>query len=321
MVLQSRKRQRHDQRTGPSVKFRGVLPQPNGNWGAQIYANHQRIWLGTFRTETEAAMAYDSASIKLRRGDTQRNFPVTQYTCLEPTFQDNFTEEEILDRIKDGTYQSKFRDFIRNLSGNQGKTKDALCHPQRRMNSNSGQISCRQLFHKELTPSDVGKLNRLVIPKKYAVKHFPCIMESRNGHEGRENYVDDTELVFHDRLMKVWKFRYCYWKSSQSFVFTRGWNQFVREKELRAKDVVTFYTCTYVNRAEKEADAFLLIDVNYFEGECNDNGMEPPLQNKEELELKLGKGCSLGVYDNEEAEEEECKEEENGVRLFGVQIN
>ncbi|KAL6532754.1 hypothetical protein OROGR_013714 [Orobanche gracilis] len=47
---------------GPSPsKFKGVVIQPNGHWGAQIYAKDQRIWLGTFKSEKEAAAAYDSA--------------------------------------------------------------------------------------------------------------------------------------------------------------------------------------------------------------------------------------------------------------------
>lgn len=305
-----------------SGKFRGVLPQQNGHWGAQIYANNQRIWLGTFRTEKEAAMAYDSASIKLRRGDSQRNFPMTRNTFLELSFQENFSEEEIFDMIKDGMYQPKFKDFLRNLSqGRRRIGEDHLGH-QQRLEADSGQILCRHLFQKELTPSDVGKLNRLVIPKKYAVKHFPHIRETESAPRVRGSYVDDTELVFRDRLMNAWKFRYCYWKSSQSFVFTRGWNRFVREKELRAKDVVTFYTCEHADHAREEADMFLLIDVNYFDGaRCNNDAREP-LEINVELELKLGKGCSFRRYDNEEeGDEEECKEEESGLRLFGVQIN
>nr|GMD39610.1 B3 domain-containing protein At2g36080-like [Ipomoea batatas] len=59
------------------------------------------------------------------------------------------------------------------------------------------------LFEKPLTPSDVGKLNRLVIPKQHAEK-------------------------------------YSYWNSSQSYVLTKGWSRFVKEKRLDAGDVVLF---------------------------------------------------------------------------------
>ena len=39
---------------------------------------------------------------------------------------------------------------------------------------------------------------------------------------------------------KVWRFRYSYWASSQSYVLTRGWSRFVREKGLVAGDTVAF---------------------------------------------------------------------------------
>nr|GEU75036.1 AP2/ERF and B3 domain-containing transcription factor At1g50680-like [Tanacetum cinerariifolium] len=77
----------------------------------------------------------------------------------------------------------------------------------------------RLLFKKELTPSDVGKLNRLVIPKKFVVAYFPLVPD--NDHS--EGFVNDEVILpFYDVDNKLWKFRYCYWKSSQSFVFTRG---------------------------------------------------------------------------------------------------
>jgi hypothetical protein len=36
-------------------QYKGVVPQPNGRWGAQIYGRHARVWLGTFPDEATAA--------------------------------------------------------------------------------------------------------------------------------------------------------------------------------------------------------------------------------------------------------------------------
>lgn len=321
------------------AKFKGVVPQVNGHWGAQIYANHQRIWLGTFKSEKEAAMAYDSAAIKLRSGDSHRNFPWTDQNSQEPNFQNNYTTEAVLNMIRDGSYPSKFSAFLRTQSQT-NETGIGISLKQTKVLHGDEQFSCTQLFQKELTPSDVGKLNRLVIPKKYAVRYFPCICESveENGGDGGggssgSSGVDDIELVFYDKIMKSWKFRYCYWRSSQSFVFTRGWNRFVKEKKLKANDIITFYTCERAEKA-KEGETFCLIDVIYNGGESKNNCLVEGINDVQvELELNLGKKFSYKV--DHDQDEKRFKEEnkvlsgldrphnvrEKGFRLFGVHIN
>ncbi|BBH07597.1 AP2/B3-like transcriptional factor family protein [Prunus dulcis] len=80
-----------------------------------------------------------------------------------------------------------------------------------------------------LNPSDVGKLNRLVIPKQHAEKYFPL----GGGDSG-------LLLSFEDESGKSWRFRYSYWNSSQSYVLTKGWSRYVKEKRLDAGDIVLF---------------------------------------------------------------------------------
>ncbi|GLU10571.1 hypothetical protein SLE2022_273640 [Rubroshorea leprosula] len=201
----------------PSTRFKGVVQKPNGNWGAQIYSYNQRIWLGTFRTELEAAFAYDSASLKLRWGGPHRNFPWTPITTEEAKFQTQYSTEEILKMIREGSYISKFLEYARSCSIGHGVEV----------------VAWRELFRKELTPSDVGPLNRMVIPKRYATEYFPNIQASGGT----------LELVLRDGAMRLWNFRYCYWGSSGSYVLTKGWNKFVKEKGLKEKDVIVFLEC------------------------------------------------------------------------------
>lgn len=295
------------------TKFKGLVPQQNGHWGAQIYANHQRIWLGTFKTEKEAAMAYDSASIRLRSSDSHRNFPWTSITAQEPNFQSHFSTEALLNMIRDGSYESKFADFLRNHS--KYVPRDVNFSPMKPFGT--GWLMCRELFQKELTPSDVGKLNRLVIPKKYAIKYFPCISESSGeGEHVNTNKADDVQLLFHDRLMRLWKFRYCYWKSSQSFVFTRGWNRFVKENQLKTNDTVAFYLCQYIEKTQA-TKTFCMIDVNK---------MEP---RDMQVDSRLQSSCNVvQEVENEVGEEEDDVVEpiltesskQKAIKLFGVQI-
>ncbi|KAK4747974.1 hypothetical protein SAY87_014560 [Trapa incisa] len=88
------------------------------------------------------------------------------------------------------------------------------------------------MFEKIVTPSDVGKLNRLVIPKQHAERFFP--LDAAASERG------GLLLSFEDRTGKAWRFRYSYWNSSQSYVMTKGWSRFVKEKKLDAGDIVSF---------------------------------------------------------------------------------
>ncbi|XP_008437475.1 uncharacterized protein LOC103482885 [Cucumis melo] len=92
-------------------------------------------------------------------------------------------------------------------------------------------VEREHMFDKVVTPSDVGKLNRLVIPKQHAERFFP--LDSSTNDKG-------LLLNFEDRNGKSWRFRYSYWNSSQSYVMTKGWSRFVKEKRLDAGDIVSF---------------------------------------------------------------------------------
>ncbi|CAL9199506.1 unnamed protein product [Musa hybrid cultivar] len=92
-------------------------------------------------------------------------------------------------------------------------------------------VEKEHMFDKVVTPSDVGKLNRLVIPKQHAERYFP--LDASATQRG-------LLLSFEDRNGNSWRFRYSYWNSSQSFVMTKGWSRFVKEKRLAAGDTVSF---------------------------------------------------------------------------------
>lgn len=93
-------------------------------------------------------------------------------------------------------------------------------------------VEREHMFNKVVTPSDVGKLNRLVIPKQHAQRYFP--LDPASGDKG-------LLLCFEEGSTgKPWRFRYSYWNSSQSYVMTKGWSRFVKEKRLDAGDTVSF---------------------------------------------------------------------------------
>ncbi|CAA7036349.1 unnamed protein product [Microthlaspi erraticum] len=234
----------------PSSKFKGVVPQPNGRWGAQIYEKHQRVWLGTFNEEEEAASSYDIAARRFRGRDAVTNFKSTAVeNDAESAFLDAHSKSEIVDMLRKHTYADELQQSKRKfLNGNERGCGSAAMTMSHHSHGNDGVLRATRevLFEKAVTPSDVGKLNRLVIPKQHAEKHFP--LPAMTTTAMTPSPTKGVLINLEDRTGKVWRFRYSYWNSSQSYVLTKGWSRFVKEKNLRAGDVVCFERSTGPDR-------------------------------------------------------------------------
>ncbi|KAI7735401.1 hypothetical protein M8C21_033002 [Ambrosia artemisiifolia] len=175
------------------------------------------------------------------------------------------------------------------------------------------------MFEKPLTPSDVGKLNRLVIPKQHAENYFP-LADQQTG----------LVLCFEDEYGKLWRFRYSYWNSSQSYVLTKGWSRYVKEKGLDAGDVVLFHRhvvdCHRMFIGWRRRAAVATAAAHFSErgaGVCYDARSNYPAQDlPQTLALPYQPNCLHAGerYENVDTSQRGALVATRRLRLFGVNL-